>query len=150
MDVLDLRGVAALTHLSYETARTYRKNGRLPAPDLTLGQSPGWYRPTIERWWFGSAAAAEVADPEPLRIADVVGVGNGLHRHMVPMCDGVEGVAPLYDVLHVRACAHGRQRNQQERRGHDRRSSWTPAESASHTGVLADLAAARNHLGTLF
>jgi len=97
VDVLDLRGVAALTHLSYETARTYRKSGRLPAPDVTLGQSPGWYRPTIERWWFGSAAVAEVADPEPLLGVSEVAAWAGTSPNAVRSLL-VAGYAPPPDV----------------------------------------------------
>lgn len=69
---LDLAGVAERTGLAHQTVRQLRTNGRLPAPDITLGarQHPGWLPGTIDTWWtqrermqaFGKAMAA--AGPE--------------------------------------------------------------------------------------
>lgn len=49
-DLLDSEGVAALLGVTRETVARYRTGGVLPAPDVMLGRSPGWYRSTIEAW----------------------------------------------------------------------------------------------------
>ena len=36
--------------VEYSTIRRYRGRGMLPDPDVTLGQSSGWYADTIDRW----------------------------------------------------------------------------------------------------
>lgn len=49
-ELVDMRGLAAMLGIGYETVRKYRRVGRLPAPDYTMGRSPVWKRSTIERW----------------------------------------------------------------------------------------------------
>ena len=50
---LDLTGVADLLGLSVATVRTYRRDGRLPAPEITLGRSPGWSEAAVREWAAG-------------------------------------------------------------------------------------------------
>lgn len=48
--LLDSAQVAELLGVRPETIARYRSRGELPAPDVTLGRSPGWYRATITAW----------------------------------------------------------------------------------------------------
>ena len=47
---LDLEGFADRVGVEYSTIRRYRGRGMLPDPDVTLGQSSGWYADTIDAW----------------------------------------------------------------------------------------------------
>lgn len=47
---LTLGDVARRLGLSLSTVHNYRYQGRLPAPDGTLGNSPWWLPETIDAW----------------------------------------------------------------------------------------------------
>lgn len=47
---VDLAGFAALTGLTLQTVRTYRKDGRLPEPEGTFGKVAWWYSSTVQVW----------------------------------------------------------------------------------------------------
>lgn len=47
---LDMPAVAARLDVTESTIRKYRSQGRLPEPDIMLGQSPGWRATTIDAW----------------------------------------------------------------------------------------------------
>ena len=61
-EILDLEAIAHRADITVDTARGYQKRatrnraannprpGDLPAPDVTLGQTPGWYAQTIDAW----------------------------------------------------------------------------------------------------
>ncbi len=48
--VLFGQDVAAVTGLAWDSVRTYRRLGKLPAPDGWEGHRPWWSEPTIARW----------------------------------------------------------------------------------------------------
>jgi len=45
---LDCAAVAARLNVAVRTVHDYRTTGRLPAPDVMLGKSPGWLPETID------------------------------------------------------------------------------------------------------
>ena len=47
---VDMEGFSRLTGLAVATLRTYRKDGRLPAPDGTFGKVAWWYTTTVRVW----------------------------------------------------------------------------------------------------
>lgn len=51
---LSLNAVADRTGIALSTLRTYRRDGRLPEPDATIGLEPnvrhGWLPETIDNW----------------------------------------------------------------------------------------------------
>ena len=48
---LDMRAAAEHLGVKYETVCRYRSvNPSFPAPDVTVGQSPAWYAPTLDAW----------------------------------------------------------------------------------------------------
>lgn len=47
---LSIEDVAELAGVSPATIRSYRARGYLPAPDIVLGQSPGWTEKAIRQW----------------------------------------------------------------------------------------------------
>jgi len=49
-ELLDMPAVARRLGIAPSTVRKYRSSGRLPAPDVMLGQSPGWAPATIDAW----------------------------------------------------------------------------------------------------
>jgi predicted DNA-binding transcriptional regulator AlpA len=49
-DLLDTAAVAELAGVQPATIRGYLSLGYMPVPDVRLGQAPGWYRETIDRW----------------------------------------------------------------------------------------------------
>jgi predicted DNA-binding transcriptional regulator AlpA len=50
-EYLDLAGVADRLGLAYQSVRSYRsQDSTFPAPDIVLGQSPGWLPETIDAW----------------------------------------------------------------------------------------------------
>lgn len=50
-DLLDYKGVSAVTGLSVGTLRGYRSAGRMPKPDVMLAPDrPRWRRATITTW----------------------------------------------------------------------------------------------------
>ncbi|MFF4409812.1 MarR family transcriptional regulator [Streptomyces sp. NPDC001404] len=42
--------VEEVTGIKVGTLRRYKKEGHMPAPDITVGNSPGWYPQTIQEW----------------------------------------------------------------------------------------------------
>ncbi len=48
--LLDAAGAAARLGVLPATVLSYRSRGVFPPPDVTLGQSPGWYPQTIDAW----------------------------------------------------------------------------------------------------
>jgi predicted DNA-binding transcriptional regulator AlpA len=49
-DLLDTAAVAELVGVQPATIRRYLSLGLVPPPDVRLGQAPGWYQETIDRW----------------------------------------------------------------------------------------------------
>ena len=47
---LTVQDVASHLGLALDTVRNYRKQGRLPSPDGTLGNRPWWWQSTIDQW----------------------------------------------------------------------------------------------------
>ena len=48
--LLDSAGVANLLGIAVASVARYRTRGNLPAPDVMLGRSPGWWPATILTW----------------------------------------------------------------------------------------------------
>jgi predicted DNA-binding transcriptional regulator AlpA len=48
--LLSMRQIAERANLAESTVRTYRSRGDLPAPDVTIGTTPGWLPSTIDPW----------------------------------------------------------------------------------------------------
>lgn len=48
--LLDVTGVSAVTGISPQQLRVRKHRGQLPAPDVVIAQSPGWYPSTIAAW----------------------------------------------------------------------------------------------------
>ncbi len=42
--------VAEVAGVKVPTLRRYKKTGHMPPPDITVGNSPGWYPQTIKDW----------------------------------------------------------------------------------------------------
>lgn len=42
--------VAEVAGVKVGTLRRYKKTGHMPAPDIIVGNSPGWYPKTITDW----------------------------------------------------------------------------------------------------
>lgn len=50
---LSLAGLAARAGISHQTARTYQRDNRLPAPDAIIGDgggTHGWLPETVDAW----------------------------------------------------------------------------------------------------
>lgn len=62
IQLVDYAGISAVTGVDVRTLRVWAGRGHLPDPDVRLGQSPGWYPATIQRW----AAARGLAKPTPI------------------------------------------------------------------------------------
>ena len=65
--VLDIAAVAARIGATPATVRSYRTRGYLPAPDVILGQSPGWLPETVEAWIAGRPGKGAGAGRPPGR-----------------------------------------------------------------------------------
>lgn len=48
--ILSMRQVAERAGLAESSIRTYRSRGVMPAPDVTIGATPGWLPATIDPW----------------------------------------------------------------------------------------------------
>ena len=57
--ILDSQAVADMVGLTLSTIHTYHSRGSMPAADLYLGDNPGWYTSTIDRWIKDREADAE-------------------------------------------------------------------------------------------
>jgi predicted DNA-binding transcriptional regulator AlpA len=49
-EILDSQAVADYVGLTLSTVHTYHSRGSMPPADLYLGDNPGWYLRTINRW----------------------------------------------------------------------------------------------------
>lgn len=49
-DLLDISAVARRRGVTTSTIRAYLSRGQMPAPDIRLGQTPGWLPQTIDAW----------------------------------------------------------------------------------------------------
>lgn len=50
LEVWGYAEVAEVAKVAIPTLRRYKKFGHMPAPDVTVGNSPGWYPQTIKDW----------------------------------------------------------------------------------------------------
>lgn len=50
IELLGYAEIEAVTGIPSNLLRQWAKRGKLPEPDFRVGQSPAWYRTTIDAW----------------------------------------------------------------------------------------------------
>lgn len=85
VQLLSVKELAERAGLAESSIRTYRTRGQVPAPDVTIGGTPGWLATTVDPWIAtlpGRGARTDLIEQHVFK-ANPAGNGyciEGLHR----------------------------------------------------------------------